>query len=86
MLLNTQDEKNGCKLLFTLAVEGMQYELGHTPGMEQPYITWAVSAKAPTQHYMRLYFYTLDAALADLQQRIGEALHEKMTAFANQHG
>ena len=85
MILNTQDEKSGCKLLFTLTFEKRQYELGYMPGAEQPYITWSVSRKAPSQHHMRRYFYSMDAALSDLQQRIVEALQERVAAFANQY-
>ncbi len=86
MLLNMQDEQSGCKLLLTLTFEGRQYEMGYMQGAEQPYITWTASRKAPFQRYMRRYFYSMEAALIDLQQRVVEDVQERITAFANQHG
>lgn len=81
-MFNAMDVKDGCKLLFSMELDERRYELGYMPHAEVPYLTWEVGSQKPTEQYMRSRFYTLDAALGDMQERITKAVQERIAGFA----
>lgn len=85
-MLNAKDLKDGCRLLFSMELEKRRYELGYMPHGEAPYLTWEVVCAKPTEQYMRSRFYSMDAALHDLERRIVSAVQERITGFSYQDG